>query len=109
MKVPDPVRPFPARTKLLMTAGAARRSRWQRRVRGKVGSVAGADLVTSLRQAGVNRGDLVALVVSPALELGLAAGDSSWTIPGIAAEVSRADAELRPRWVLWSEIGRAHV
>src|SRR5690348_12957601 len=38
------------------------------RVRGKVGSVAGADLVTSLRRAGVNRGDLVALVVSPAFE-----------------------------------------
>jgi len=65
--------------------------------------VAGADLVTSLRQAGVNRGDLVALVVSPALEFGLAAGDSSWAaVPGVAAEVGRADEELRPRWVLWS-------
>ena len=64
--------------------------------------MAGADLVTSLRQAGVNRGDLVALVVSPALEFGLAAGDSSWTVPGLAAEVGRADEELRPRWVLWS-------
>ena len=29
--------------------------------------MAGADLVTSLRRAGVNRGDLVALVISPAL------------------------------------------
>src|SRR2546430_469258 len=48
--------------------------RWRRRVRGKVGSVAGADLVTSLRQAGVSRGELVALVISPALGLGLAAG-----------------------------------
>jgi DNA polymerase-1 len=64
--------------------------------------VAGADLVTSLRRAGVNRGDLVALVVSPALEFGLAAGDSSWAVPGVAAEVGRADEELRPRWVLWS-------
>ena len=64
--------------------------------------MAGADLVTSLRQAGVNRGDLVALVVSPALELGLAAGDRSWVVPGVTAEVSRADEELRPRWVLWS-------
>ena len=64
--------------------------------------MAGADLVTSLRQAGVNRGDLVALVVSPALEFGLAAGDSSWAVPGVAAEVGRADEELRPRWVLWS-------
>jgi len=64
--------------------------------------VAGADLVTSLRQAGVNRGDLVALVVSPAFELGLAAGDGSWAVAGVAAEVGRADEELRPRWVLWS-------
>jgi DNA polymerase-1 len=64
--------------------------------------VAGADLVTSLRRAGVSRGDLVALVISPALELGLAAGTSSWTVPGAAAEIGRADEELRPRWVLWS-------
>src|SRR6516162_10067169 len=66
------------------------------------GFVEGADLVTSLRQAGVNRGDLVALVVSPAFELGLAAGDGSWAVAGVAAEVGRADEELRPRWVLWS-------
>ena len=64
--------------------------------------MAGADLVTSLRQAGVSRGDLVALVISPALDLGLAAGDTSWTVKGVAAEVGRADEELRPRWVLWS-------
>ena len=64
--------------------------------------MAGADLVTSLRQAGVRRGDLVALVISRALELGLAAGASSWTVPGAAAEIGRADEELRPRWVLWS-------
>ena len=71
--------------------------------------MAGADLVTSLRQAGVNRGDLVALVVSPALEFGLAAGDSSWAVPGVAAEVGRADQELRPRWVLWSGQTAAQV
>ena len=64
--------------------------------------MAGADLVTSLRQAGVSRGELVALVISPALDLGLAAGDSSWTVKGVAAEIGRADEELRPRWVLWS-------
>ena len=64
--------------------------------------MAGADLVTSLRQAGVRRGDLVALVISPALGLGLAAGTSSWTVPCVAAEIGRADEELRPRWVLWS-------
>ena len=72
-----------------------------------VGSVTGADLVTSLRQAGVNRGDLVGLVISPALGLGLATADRAWPIApeagaGLAAEVGRADEALRPRWVVWS-------
>jgi DNA polymerase family A len=63
--------------------------------------------VTSLRQAGVKRGDLVALAISPAFEFGLATADStaahSWAaIAGIAAEVGRADEALRPRWVMWS-------
>ena len=64
--------------------------------------MAGADLVTALREAGVNRGDLVALAISPAFELGLAAGDRSWAGPGTAAEIARADEALRPRWVQWS-------
>ena len=67
--------------------------------------MASADLVTSLRQAGVNRGDLVALVISPAFESGLATADDSWAVApgaGIAGEVGRADEALRPRWVVWS-------
>ena len=66
--------------------------------------MAAADLVTSLRQAGVNRGDLVGLVISPALGLGLATADRSWSVAGtgLAAGIGRADEELRPRWVLWS-------
>ena len=51
------------------------------------GSVADEDLVTSLRQAGVNRGDLVGLVISPALDLGLATADRCWPVaagPGLA-------------------------
>ena len=69
--------------------------------------MAGTDLVTSLRQAGVNRGDLVALVISPTLGLGLATADRAWPVapeagPGLAAGVGRADEALRPRWVLWS-------
>jgi len=74
--------------------------------------VTGADLVTSLRQAGVDRGDLVALVISPALGLGLARADRAWTVApeagaglagaGLAGEVGRADEALRPRWVVWS-------
>ena len=61
--------------------------------------------MTSLRLAGVSRGDLVGLVVSPALGLGLAAADRSWSIAagaGLAGEVVRADEALRPRWVVWS-------
>jgi DNA polymerase-1 len=55
----------------------------------------------------VNRGDLVALVISPTLGLGLATADRAWPVapeagPGLAAGVGRADEALRPRWVLWS-------
>jgi DNA polymerase I len=67
--------------------------------------VAGADIVASLRQAGVARGDLVGLVVSPALGLGLATADRAWPVAagaGLAAAVGRADEALRPRWVVWS-------
>jgi DNA polymerase I len=69
--------------------------------------VADADLVTALRRAGVSRGDLVALVLVPAAGYALAAGDTSWAVAGplagdAAAEIAEADAQLRPRWVLWS-------
>ena len=73
--------------------------------------MADADLVTSLRHAGVNQGDLVGLVISPALGLGLATADRSWSVagPGLAAGVGRADEALRPRWVLWSGQTAAHL
>jgi DNA polymerase I len=67
--------------------------------------VADGDLVTSLRQAGVNRGDPVGLVISPALGFGLATADRAWSVaagPGRAGEVGQADEALRPRWVVWS-------
>jgi DNA polymerase-1 len=67
--------------------------------------VAEADLVTSLRRAGVSRGDLVALALSPTSGSGLAAGDSSWAVADVVAGLAQADAELRPRWVLWSVQG----
>ena len=71
------------------------------------------DLVTSLRQAGVGRGDLVGLVISPALGLGVATADRAWPVPAdatpgatpdtaLAAEIGRADQALRPRWAVWS-------
>jgi DNA polymerase I len=71
----------------------------------------GADLITSLRQAGVARGDLIGLVVSPALGVGLATAGGAWPVtpgsdagPGaaVAAAIGRADQALRPRWVTWS-------
>jgi DNA polymerase I len=87
-----------------------------------VGFVGDAELVTSLRQAGVNRGDLVGLVVSPAGSLGLATADRAWAVPaeaglagpglagaGLAGEVGRADEALRPRWVVWSGQTAAHL
>jgi DNA polymerase I len=63
------------------------------------------DLVTSLRQAGAARGDLVGLAVTPALGLGMATAQRAWPVapgPGLAGEVRRADETLRPRWAVWS-------
>jgi len=76
--------------------------------------------VARLRRAGVARGDLVGLVVSPDLGLGLAPAGGGWAVPGGAgaaaggagslvsggagalAALGRADEELRPRWAVWS-------
>jgi DNA polymerase I len=70
------------------------------------------DLVTSLRQAGVARGDLVGLVVSPAAGLGVATAGHAWSAaPGTRpiAEVGRADNEVRPRWAVWSSQTPAYL
>ncbi len=64
-----------------------------------------SDLVTALSQAAVARGDLVGLVISPALGLGGATAEGAWAVrpcPEAAAAVGQADEELRPRWVVWS-------
>jgi DNA polymerase I len=87
-----------------------------------------ADLLTSLRRAGVARGELVGLVVSPAGGLAVATADGAWAdgawpvtaddarpaaaginaesaagaVAVAAAAVGRADEALRPRWVVWS-------
>ncbi|MFI5044852.1 MAG: DNA polymerase I, partial [Acidimicrobiales bacterium] len=68
--------------------------------------VTASDAIESLRRAGVGRGDLVGLAVAPGVGLGLA------TVPGepivvgertdTARVVSGIDAELGPRWVMWS-------
>jgi len=70
------------------------------------------DLVTSLRQAGVARGDLVGLVVSPAAGFGVATAERAWPVTpsaGLAAAVGRADEALRPRWAVWSGQTAAHL
>jgi DNA polymerase I len=70
------------------------------------------DLVTSLRQAGTARGDLVGLVISPAVGLGVATAERAWPVApgaGQAAEVARADQMLRPRWAVWSGQTAAHL
>jgi DNA polymerase I len=70
------------------------------------------DLLTSLSQAGVARGDLVGLVVSPASWLGVATGQRAWSAAagaGLAAEVGQADEALRPRWAVWSGQTAAHL
>jgi DNA polymerase I len=72
------------------------------------------DLVTSLRQAGVVRGDPVGLVISPELGLGVATADRACPVPpgtgaATAAEVGRADQALRPRWAVWSGQTAAHL
>ncbi len=67
-----------------------------------------ADLAARLRQAGARRGDLVGLAVSPDGRVGVATAERAWPVVADArqddalAAVGRADAELRPRWVVWS-------
>ena len=64
------------------------------------------DLLTRLRRAGVARGDLVGLVVSADLGVGVAPAGGGWAVPGGAlagaTALGRADEELRPRWAVWS-------
>ena len=64
------------------------------------------ELAAWLKQNGVGRGDLAALVVAPTLVV-VAAPDGGAAESGGAAEtslreVAAADAESRPRWVVWS-------
>ena len=67
------------------------------------GSVGDAELVTRLRQAGVGRGDLVGLAVSPdgTVAVSTDAVAAGWV--GDVGELGVADEEVRPRWVTWSQ------
>ncbi len=58
------------------------------------------ELAAWLKQNGAGRGDLVALVVAPNLVAVAVPGGRSTETD--LREVATADAEARPRWVLWS-------
>jgi len=61
-------------------------------------------LTAWLRQAGLPRGALVALVVAPGGSTAVAALSSADVWTGDADEVGAADAAYRPRWVIWSGV-----
>jgi DNA polymerase-1 len=62
-------------------------------------------MLDELRMAGVQRGDIVALVLKNGVGLGVAAAGQRWaTATAEPAEVVQAiEAAIRPRWVLWSK------
>ncbi|HET6874589.1 MAG TPA: hypothetical protein VFH70_07415, partial [Acidimicrobiales bacterium] len=69
-----------------------------------------SELVDALTDAGVRRGDPVALVVKAGVGIGMAASGAVWCVadgagdPAVAplSGVTAVEAALRPRWVLWS-------
>ena len=67
------------------------------------GSVGDAELVTRLRQAGVGRGDLVGLAVSPDGTVAVSTDAVAVGWVGDVGELGIADEEVRPRWVTWSQ------
>ncbi|MGH3170550.1 MAG: DNA polymerase [Trebonia sp.] len=64
-------------------------------------------LVTRLRQAGVRRGDLAGVAVTPdglvAVAPYPAPASPADALVTTAEQVAQVDAELRPRWVTWSQ------
>src|SRR5207248_1503367 len=64
------------------------------------------DAVDALREAGVGRGDLVAVAVAPGVGLGLAADSGALILPitvqDPASAVAEVERALQPRWVMWS-------
>jgi DNA polymerase I len=59
------------------------------------------DLVADLRRAAARPGDLAGLVVDAAGAGTVATADGEF--PATSAEIARADLEVRPRWVTWSQ------
>jgi DNA polymerase I len=64
-----------------------------------------SELVARLRAAGVGRGGSVALAFVDGIGLGVAAAGTEWALrdPDAAAAVALLEAEIRPRWVWWSQ------
>jgi DNA polymerase-1 len=71
------------------------------------------DLAARLREAGVERGGVVALVVAPEVGVGLAVpgGDEAWSIETAdpAGIVAALESELGPRWAMWSSATAAEL
>ncbi len=64
------------------------------------------DVLEELREHGVGRGDLVALVVAPEVGVAMATPAGSWCVSAVVEDpaivVRRVEEALRPRWVMWS-------
>ena len=70
----------------------------------------GAAAIEALRQAGVGRGDLVALAVAPGVGLGMVVPHPDGLRRALALAVddpgvvvAEVEAALRPRWIVWSK------
>ena len=70
------------------------------------GRVRAGNAVTELRERGVERGDLVALVVAPGVGVAMAGPDAithvAVTLDDPERVVQAVEEALRPRWVMWS-------
>ena len=59
-----------------------------------------------LRELGIARGDLVALVVAPGMGVAMATPTGTIFVPATDEDPARVvhavDGELRPRWIMWS-------
>ena len=71
------------------------------------------DAVTQLLENGITRGDSVALVVAPGTGLAFADATATTSVAepsdDPARVVQRVEAELRPRWVMWSNATAAQL
>jgi len=74
---------------------------------GGIGLTSDNALVPGLSRAGVARGDLVGIAVTPDGATAVATADSGWV--SSAAELALVDREIRPRWATWSQESARHL